>query len=508
MIKTIQFKILAILSCVSIILTACEKDDFIEEPTATSVIISGTVTTSSGKPLANLPISVDYILSYNFINQTIIHKAKGTTDSNGRYRLFFEPEPDKSNSDEKPSQSYFLCVDMSGLSSTEYIVPSEIWENWGNVYKYSIYGVLDQGENIDINLFFPKKKELKTELKNFVADKSLLVRNRLRYGADRESFDRNIQLDADGNGNAMIPFALDEVNEVSLHVANNFSDVCSPREITVTPQTDQPIVFDNEAVLDNCRFKLSLYSKFSFNGMDYPDDAAYRDAAPFDFLGFRIVRPDNKYEFPTSRYEYYDSIVWSSPDFPDTFKIYDKKSTETGSSTHLTSQWGSYFFFPGIYKTELSGYRNGRVICSDAVTFELKDRDFLCFDWDKFDYLTDLGITQNIYCQLDGYNEYHVSATIDDAGDKAVDIYLRIKGNWGEDVLLNWQQTRLEYLMYKHLGHWVEYDESTVNKLFRRLPTDDKAGKLYENETTRAIIMHSAATEYDKECYYIHAEPK
>jgi len=62
--------------------------------------------------------------------------------------------------------------------------------------------------------------------------------------------------------------------------------------------------------------------------------------------------------------------------------------------------------------------------------------------------------------------------------------------------------------MWKHLGHWVEYDKSTIGELFRMLPTDHTPGLLYENETTRAIVMHSPATEYEKEFYYIHAEPK
>lgn len=109
---------------------------------------------------------------------------------------------------------------------------------------------------------------------------------------------------------------MDETNEISIYAANSLWEVCDSREVSVTAQTDTPIVFDNKAVLDNCRFKLSRYSNFAFNGKDYPDEEDYKVPAPFDFLGFRIVSPDGEYEFPSSRYQYYDSIVWNSPDFP------------------------------------------------------------------------------------------------------------------------------------------------------------------------------------------------
>ncbi len=507
--RSIKFKATLLLLLFLVIgLTGCEKDDFIPEPTATSVTITGVVTTSYGKPIANLPVSIDYHEAYNFMNQTLIHKAKGVTDSNGRYRLFFEPEPDKSDLNEKPLQVYLLRADLGGLPSADYILPSDLREDNKTTYSYSVYKIFQEKENIEINLFFPRKKELSTELKNFVADKRLQFRNTIRYGAYKESIDRPLILDAEGNGNALIPYAVDETNEISIYAANSLWEVCDSREVSVTAQTDTPIVFDNKAVLDNCRFKLSRYSNFAFNGKDYPDEEDYKVPAPFDFLGFRIVSPDGEYEFPSSRYQYYDSIVWNSPDFPETYRIYDNRYFENGTSEHLTSQWGSYFFLPGSYTTVLSGYKNGKAIYSDSLSFELKDRDFLCFDWDKFDFLTEQGTAQKVYCRLDSQNEYQVSAEKSADGVKSVDIQLHINGGWNQQTLLNWQMHRLQNLMWKHLGHWVEYDKSTIGELFRMLPTDHTPGLLYENETTRAIVMHSPATEYEKEFYYIHAEPK
>lgn len=170
--RSIKFKATLLLLLFLVIgLTGCEKDDFIPEPTATSVTITGVVTTSYGKPIANLPVSIDYHEAYNFMNQTLIHKAKGVTDSNGRYRLFFEPEPDKSDLNEKPLQVYLLRADLGGLPSADYILPSDLREDNKTTYSYSVYKIFQEKENIEINLFFPRKKELSTELKNFVADK-------------------------------------------------------------------------------------------------------------------------------------------------------------------------------------------------------------------------------------------------------------------------------------------------------------------------------------------------
>ena len=59
--KGFSFSIIISMLVASFMAVSCsEKDDFIPEPTATSVIVTGTVTTTSGKPLANIPVSIDY----------------------------------------------------------------------------------------------------------------------------------------------------------------------------------------------------------------------------------------------------------------------------------------------------------------------------------------------------------------------------------------------------------------------------------------------------------------
>ncbi|MDE5813414.1 MAG: carboxypeptidase-like regulatory domain-containing protein, partial [Muribaculaceae bacterium] len=351
--KKILYTVLFIL--VSIIATGCtEKDDFIPEPTPTSVIVSGRVTTTAGKPLANIPVYIDFKRSFWLGPQNTLHKAKTKTDNNGRYRLFFEPEQ-LSGPESGASEGYHLYADLNDLSSKEYIKPNDLDEDRKDIYWYGIYRELAQSENLEINLHFPRKKEVTAECRGFIADRSLAIRNTIVYGVDYESLSRTVELDPDGNGTALIPCAADEANHLDVLSTLSIPEFYS-KEIVFDSNRENKIVFDNNEVLESCRFRLSLYDYFSFDGEPYENKEATSTPAPFDFLGFRILLPDGQYEaFGTQRYQYYDSIVWCSPDFPETFKVYEKNNFATGTQEHLVTQWGSYFFDPGIHKTMLKG---------------------------------------------------------------------------------------------------------------------------------------------------------
>lgn len=492
--------------------TSCtEKNDFIPEPTPTSVIVSGVVTTTAGKPLANIPIYIDYNISYWLGPQHTLHKATTTTDNNGRYRLFFEPE--RMNGPESDaSEAYYLYADLGKLSSDEFIMPSELNYNETNVYKYGIYKELGQGENYEINLHFPKKKEITIECRNFLADKSLNVINRIRFGVNAESLSSIFDLDASGNGRAIISCAVDEINNLTIQTTDNIPEEFESKEIRIDNNSDASIIFDNKDIIENCRFKLSLYDYFSFDGESYEKKEALSIPAPFDYLGFRIVKPDGNYEaFDSGRYQYYDSIVWSSSDFPETFRVYERKRDGSAMSEHLISQWGSYFFDKGIYKAHLKGYKKGRIIHSDSISFELKNRDFLCFDWAECKTAPKQESLQGIYCQLNSYYEYKMSTPVEIDGTKIVRIYVKFRDHWSEDILLNWQETRLNHFLWTHLGQRIDYDRSEIRNIFRHLPINDLPGAMYENDKTRAIIMHSIpdeTNEYEEECFYIHVESK
>ena len=83
--------IIATILSLSFITISCEReaDELISQPTETSTTITGYIKTPDGTPLANIPVSFDYIVKGVF-GSTVIHKAKGNTDKSGFYKIFFE----------------------------------------------------------------------------------------------------------------------------------------------------------------------------------------------------------------------------------------------------------------------------------------------------------------------------------------------------------------------------------------------------------------------------------
>ena len=253
------------------------------------------------------------------------------------------------------------------------------------------------------------------------------------------------------------------------------------------------------------RFKISLYDYFSFNGEKYTGNPAFASPAPFDFIGFRMELPEGFSPFGFQPYQCYDSIVWFSSDLPNTFRVF-----ENGNNyTHLTTQWGSYFFREGLHTVYLKGYSKGEAVHSDSVTFKLKDRDFLCFNWSECPTELNPGVTHGIYCYLDNI-EYSISYPIDNDGCKIIDIYLRYRNDRNEEIENSVLETELEEFLGSHLGKPIEYDEANLKGMFKLLPGKEEYGKLYENKTTRSIIIHQLPDEdhYRREKYYIHVESK
>ncbi len=263
---------------------------------------------------------------------------------------------------------------------------------------------------------------------------------------------------------------------------------------------------DLTEIPDEARFRIALYDHHSFNGEKYPDNPAFSSPAPFDFIGFRMVLPGGFSPFGFQPYLCYDSIVWSSPDLPDTFKVFENSNNYTS----LTSQWGSYFFKEGSYTVCLKGYRKGEIVHSDSLTFKLKDRDFLCFKWSECPIDPKPGVSQGIYCYLDGKFKYKITYPIEIDGCKVFNIYISNQGENKDEMECSVMKTMLEDFLESHLGKPVEYENADLKGMFMKLPDDDKFGKLYENKTTRAIIVNEQPDEdsYRRERFYIHVESK
>ncbi len=71
-------------------------------------------------------------------------------------------------------------------------------------------------------------------------------------------------------------------------------------------------------------------------------------------------------------------------------------------------------------------------------------------------------------------------------------------------------KTMLEYFLESHIGEPVRYNKADLKYFFKLLPADEEFGNLYENKTTRAIIVDQQPDKegYRLERYYIHVESK
>lgn len=106
------------------ITTGCDRehDDLISQPTETSTIISGYIETPDGKPLSGIPVSVDFKVT-GLISTSVIHKAKGTTDKSGFYKIFFEADNEIGQG---MHSGYVFSADFSSLSQNDYIISEKL----------------------------------------------------------------------------------------------------------------------------------------------------------------------------------------------------------------------------------------------------------------------------------------------------------------------------------------------------------------------------------------------
>lgn len=516
--KTLSFSFNVMLFCLFPLLwTACsEKDDFLSEPTETSVIVSGQLVSQHGEALAGIPISVDYAEWYWLSPfRKTIHKAKTTTDKNGMYRLFFEAEADQSDDNPELVQCYSFYVDLNALSPDEYLLPSVIKpEIDDNTLFYNFYSGMTPGAQIDFNMYVPRKKLVTVKLLNYGpndVDDQLAICNAISYGGDRlpdndmgnivdgKLVVRNpVELDG-GEATATMPCALGDVN--TLFVSRDL-DVFASKEIVVTEGWSETVVFDNTDIPEESKFKLSVVQHSSFMGEDYPL------AAPFDFITCRLTDNQGQYSStPPAFIEEYDSIVWSVAGLPNTMRIYQKEANLQGGETNFISQWGSYFFQAGEMKNYLKGYRAGEVVYADSVSVTLYERDFLCFDWTKGNVAL-VPASSEIYCALDPQYSYIVSHTSEVNATRLVE--MRVAQPWGmaNIVYQTYSQGGLRRLLRTTLGDKKTFEKDGIRDVFNCLPEDVEPVEFYESPTTRVLLVHRPASDWQDDEYYIHIESK
>ena len=147
---------------------------------------------------------------------------------------------------------------------------------------------------------------------------------------------------------------------------------------------------------------------------------------------------------------------------------------------------------------------------SDSLSFELKDRDFLGFDWSKCSATLNPGYVKGIYNYLLDEYKYSHSFPLKIDGSIILNIYLRYSKSVDYGKADSRQQPQLEEFLENHLGASVEYEEADIRASFKQLPSDVELCKFYENKTTRAIIVHSPFDEerLREDRFYIHVESK
>ncbi|MBD5233760.1 MAG: hypothetical protein HDS65_06210 [Bacteroidales bacterium] len=197
-----------------------EEDDIIVEPSETSTVVTGYISTPEGAPFAGIPVAVDF-RSVSIFGTTIIHKAKGTTDKSGYYKIFFEAEEDVSMSMQQ--RVYLFSADLSALSKDKYIISENI--------SVPLYGEKWKGETSTYNFIIPLKKLVKVIVSNdglpvkegtyAVRDKFPFIEtDRFPWPAEWISLE-SVEIPAQGTTTILLPCALEIENTISLVYTGN-----------------------------------------------------------------------------------------------------------------------------------------------------------------------------------------------------------------------------------------------------------------------------------------------
>lgn len=261
---------------------------------------------------------------------------------------------------------------------------------------------------------------------------------------------------------------------------------------------------DSDTLPDETKFKMTM------EGFTPLMDIENLLPAPLDLVTFRITDIDGNYTpvgFPEFT-QYYDSIVWSADNYPHTYKVFDKNTTEDTSEMHLTTQWASHFFKSGNIRNHLKGYRNGKVEYETSLNLTLYDRDFLGLEWGIIVLQNPQNLTA--YCRLDTDYEYQVNDITERNGHPFAEIIPVNHRLIQDSDFLTTAQRAIRKLMEDNVG--AGQDAKGKEKLFKCLPENGVKAELYwENKTTRMMMVHQLSNDSGDlaaEKYYLHIEPK
>ena len=247
---------------------------------------------------------------------------------------------------------------------------------------------------------------------------------------------------------------------------------------------------------EEAKFKLQMAQLLPFMNLDT------QLPAPFDYLLFRITDNNDDYSFPSQPeyLKYYDLIEMSSPGLPDTFTVYK----DEGTSSSFTSQWGSYFWEITDFPLFLKGYKDGELIYEYSITQVMRQRDFIGIDWKNGDITISNPTTNCIFNILDKRYEFLLTDTQIVNDTPYIKIMLRNSASLSDADYLKGQESGLKWLLNKYLGNKTSSSASS----FKTLPEGDEIIETYENNTTRAALLHKPEDELNEERFYVIAEAK
>lgn len=261
---------------------------------------------------------------------------------------------------------------------------------------------------------------------------------------------------------------------------------------------------DTEELSDKYKFKLvrGALMPFMYDDFSIP--------APLDNISFKITDYYDRFQvigFPEFT-QYYDSIVWCADEFPNTVRVYERMNMANSTEEHFSSQWSTHFFKSADIKTQLKGYRDGKVVFSTSLATYIFERDFLCYDWINGSVVILNPGNSGVYCLLDQRYEYQAGHTQEMNGTRYAHINVWNKDGLSGEELLSHKREGLVKLMADNIGP----AQSPAGKIgsFKCLPSEGvEAMNFWENKTTRIILLHRLADEdYGFEDYYLHFEAK
>lgn len=491
------------LTLLSLSLVSCDKeeDDFISEPTVTSTIITGRVCTPEGTPFAGIPVTVDYDDSGMF-SYILRHKAKGMTDKNGYYRVFF-------NLDEKEIDAGGLCLsmDLAGVSTEKYLMPFS-----DSKVDFNFKGKDKVGKTLECNITIPRKKEMQVSIVTEGADLEegeYALTHTFSYGSGWEwskfwnmnlwgndvASDITVQepITISGSGSNTVTFqcAMGEPNIFQLVYRKTSNDsyqiVNEKHRIDVTDNSGDEIklVYNLPSVE---KFKIQLLGDHKPLFSDASDGIAPMDKVNFDVVNGHGV-------FDSSFAEAYDSLVWSAKGLPDTYTMFAKDTKP------LYRNFSTCFYNEGDVTNYLSGYRDGKIVYSDSIVVAVRNRDFLCFKWDSgkvkgepFEYADNALNKKYGYCIT---NPYYT--------DDVVKVSrITVTGSLTSEEV----KAALLSLLEGAGVEKVDIDFLTLRNIFSRLPGNIDPVEFYENESTRVLLLRYVNDDSGSETYSLHVEAK